>query len=125
VRVVVFLLMLANATVVFTSIFVITNSLSFWSPGTVEIANAFTYGGSTVAQYPIHVMDRWVRLATVSLIPVAFAAYLPSFLLLDVPNPLHVTSLESWLSLSAGIPLALLSRHIWFRALRHYRSTGS
>jgi ABC-type uncharacterized transport system permease subunit len=35
--------MLVNATAVFTSVFVIANALSFWSPGTTEVANAFTY----------------------------------------------------------------------------------
>ncbi len=124
-RIAAFVFMMVNATLVFTSVFVITNALSFWSSGTVEIANAFTYGGGTVAQYPIHVMDRWVRMATVSVIPVAFAAYLPSFLLIDAPNPLNVTPLQSWLSMCAGVPLILLARTIWRNALGHYRSTGS
>jgi ABC-2 type transport system permease protein len=122
----VFALLILNATITFASIFVISNTLSFWSPHTAEIANAFTYGGGTVAQYPLHVMDRWVRLITMSVVPVAFAVYLPSFLVLRrVPNPLHVTPLQSWLSMLACIPMALAARTIWRFALRKYRSTGS
>jgi ABC-2 type transport system permease protein len=125
-RIVAMVLMIANGALMFGALFTIVNTLSFWSPTTIEIANAFTYGGQTVAQYPLHVMDRWIRVLTFSVIPVAFAIYLPSFLILtDVPNPMHITSTQSWLSLLVGVPLAFVARWIWRAALRRYRSTGS
>jgi ABC-2 type transport system permease protein len=131
-RVAIAIAMVVNAVIVFTAIFTIANTLSFWSPNTVEVANAFTYGGQTASQYPIHVMDRWVRGITLSIVPVAFAVYLPSFLLLSssgqsngAPNPLGITTLHSSLSLLACIPLALLAAFIWRTALRTYQSTGS
>jgi ABC-2 type transport system permease protein len=124
-RVVAFVLMMVNATAVFASIFVIANTLSFWSPGTTEIANAFTYGGSTAAQYPAHAMDRWVRVGTLSVLPVALTAYVPSYLFLAAPNPLGVTELQSWLAMFTGVPAVLLARFSWVYGLNHYRSTGS
>jgi ABC-2 type transport system permease protein len=121
-----------NAVIVFTAIFTIANTLSFWSPNTVEIANAFTYGGQTISQYPIHVMDRWVRGITLSIVPVAFAVYLPSFLLLSssgqaaaAPNPLGITTLQSALSLLAWVPFAAAAAFMWRAAIRSYQSTGS
>jgi ABC-2 type transport system permease protein len=125
-RIGILLLLLVNASVTFACIFVVSNTLSFWSPNTAEVANAFTYGGGTVAEYPIHVMDRWVRLITMSVVPVAFSVYIPSFLILrSVPNPLHITPLQSWLSLLTCIPMTIGARSIWHFALRRYRSTGS
>jgi ABC-2 type transport system permease protein len=124
--VVALVLMVVNATLLFGSIFTIVNTLSFWSPGTTEIANAFTYGGATAAQFPMHVLDGWIRAITFSVVPVAFAVYVPSFLVLDgVPNPLYVTNLQGWLSLSSGLPLVLVARAVWRAAIRQYRSTGS
>ncbi len=124
-RVVVCVLMVVNSFAVFSSVFVLVNALSFWSPNTQEIANAFTYGGATVAQYPLHVMDRWIRVLSMSVLPVGVTAYLPTFLLLDVPNPLGITSLQSWASLFVGVPITLLAALTWQRAIRRYRSTGS
>jgi ABC-2 type transport system permease protein len=124
--VVVVTLVILNATVLYASIFTIVNTLGFWAPNAAEIANAFTYGGQTAAQYPLHVMDRWVRGVMLSIVPVGFAVYLPAFLVLpNVPNPLNITPTQSWLSLCACVPSALLAGAMWRGALRRYRSTGS
>lgn len=114
-----------NATVVFTSIFVIVNCLSFWAPTTQEIGNAFTYGGAQMAKYPIHLFDGWVQVISISLIPVGVTVYLPSFLLFDAPNPLNITWWQSSLALGSGLPLAVLASAVWRFAVNHYQSTGS
>jgi ABC-2 type transport system permease protein len=124
-HVVILVVLLVNATAVFTSIWVVVNCLNFWSPNTQEIGNAFTYGGARMAQYPMHVLDRWIRVLSISLVPVAVTVYLPSFLLLSVPNPLGVRPWQSTLALGAGIPMALAAATVWRFAIRHYRSTGS
>jgi ABC-2 type transport system permease protein len=122
-------LMTVNATLTFGAIFTIANTLNFWAPTATEVANGFTYGGQTAAQYPLHVLDRWVRVLTLSIVPIAFAVYLPAFLILrggeSVPNPLGVSAWQSWLSLTVGVLTTLLARSVWRAALRRYRSTGS
>jgi ABC-2 type transport system permease protein len=114
-----------NSTVVFSSIFVFVNCISFWAPTTQEIGNAFTYGGAQLAKYPVHIFDGWVRVLSITAIPVAVTVYLPSFLLFDPPNPLGVTVWQSSLALLSGVPLALAAAAMWRTAIRHYRSTGS
>jgi ABC-2 type transport system permease protein len=124
-RVIVLVLVLVNSTVVFASIFVLVNCISFWAPTSQEIGNAFTYGGAQMAKYPIHIFDGWVRIVSVTFIPVAVTVYLPSFLLFDAPNPLGVTAWQSSLALGSGVPLAIAASLMWRVAVRHYRSTGS
>jgi ABC-2 type transport system permease protein len=118
-------LVLINAIGISSSLFVVLCSLAFWSPNTNEIANSFTYGGATVNQYPVHIMGSFVRGLAFTVMPVAFAVYVPSFLLVGAANPLGVTPLMSWLSLAAWIPLALVGSLVWRQALKRYGSTGS
>ncbi len=124
-RVLFLIVMFVGAAVTYSSIFVIAACLSFWSPNTTETANAFTYGGAQVAQFPLHVLNKPIRLLAMTLVPVAFVAYLPSFVLFDAPNPLGISRLVSLLSPLSGLPLACLAATIWKFAVRHYRSTGS
>lgn len=124
-RVLILVVVFVNATAVFSSTFVIVNCLSFWAPTSQEIGNAFTYGGAQMAKYPIHLFDGWVRMISVSLIPVGFTVYLPSFLLFDAPNPLGITWWQSSLALGSGIPMALAASWVWRFAVNHYQSTGS
>lgn len=124
-RVLIMAVVFVNPTAVFTSIFVIVNCLSFWAPTTQEIGNAFTYGGAQMAKYPIHMFDGWVRMISISLIPVGFTVYLPCFLLFEAPNPLGITWWQSSLALGSGIPMALAASWVWRFAIDHYQSTGS
>ena len=124
-RVLILVVVVVNATMVFTSIFVMVNCLSFWAPTSQEISNAFTYGGAQLAKYPIHLFDGWIRVISISLLPVGVTVYLPSFLLFDAPNPLGVTWWQSSLALVAGIPLAGAASAVWRFAVNRYQSTGS
>ena len=116
---------IVNSAAVFAAIFVLVNCISFWAPTSQEIGNAFTYGGAQMARYPIHIFDGWVRIISITFIPVAVTVYLPSFLLFDAPNPLGVTWWQSSLALASGVPLVLAASVMWRIAIRHYRSTGS
>ena len=117
--------MVVGSIVLYGGIFVIVCSLAFWSPNTDEIANAFTYGGATVAEYPIHVMNSWIRALSYTVVPVAFTSYLPAFVLFDAPNPLGIPRWVSYASPLACIPVGLLALTVWRFAVRRYRSTGS
>jgi ABC-2 type transport system permease protein len=124
-RVLFLVAMLVGSIVLYSAIFTIVCCIAFWSPNTDEIANAFTYGGATVAEYPIHVMNSWIRALSYTVVPVAFTAYLPSFVLFDAPNPLGIPRWVSYCSPLACVPVALLAFAVWQFAVRRYRSTGS
>jgi ABC-2 type transport system permease protein len=111
--------------VVFGSIWVITSSISFWTVESQEVANAFTYGGGQVVQYPIDVFTAWLRRLVTFAIPLAFIAYLPAARLLDRPDPLGMPSIVAWVSPLVAGATALVARAVWTTAVRHHRSTGS
>lgn len=124
-HVAILVLMVVNAVLIDVSIFVTLSCFAFWSPGANEVANAFTYGGQAIAENPIHIMEGWLRAFTLTVVPVAFTVYVPSFLVLHAPNPLGVRPWMSWASFAVGPLLTLLAAAMWRGALRRYRSTGS
>ena len=116
--------MVVSGSVIFSAIWVMTSSISFWTVETQEVANSFTYGGSFMAQYPLDVLTIWMRRLVV-FIPLAFVNYLPATWLLHHPDSI---GLPLWARLSSpavALGMALLARVVWMTAIRHYRSTGS
>jgi ABC-2 type transport system permease protein len=118
-------LALVAGTVIFGSVWVLTSSISFWTIGSREVANAFTYGGNRVGQYPVDVLADWLRRLVVFVVPIAFVAYLPAAWLLGKPPVLGLPPWIGLLSPAVAAAMALVARAVWRTAIRHYRSTGS
>jgi ABC-2 type transport system permease protein len=117
--------MVLGGALTFSAVFVITNSVGFFIPGARELANSFTYGGSAVSTYPVHIFGSFVRNFMLWVIPAGFVAYVPSIYVLDASNPLGI---PRWLQLAsplAFIPFGMLAAAIWRLGVRHYESTGS
>jgi ABC-2 type transport system permease protein len=116
---------IAAGTAIFGSLWVITSSVAFWTVDAQEVASAFTYGGFTLAQYPVDVFTRWLRRAVTFIVPIAFVAYLPATAVLDKRDAL---GLPGWVGSASPIvaaALVLVARGVWRTAIRHHRSTGS
>ncbi|HVF31746.1 MAG TPA: ABC-2 family transporter protein [Acidimicrobiales bacterium] len=124
-RVVALVVMLVSGTVIFSAIWVISSSLSFWIIEAGEIMNSFTYGSSFAAQYPLHVMATWLRRFLTFLVPAAFVNYFPSLYVLDKTDPLGVPGWVRFASPVVAMALVVVARSTWRVAIRHYRSTGS
>ena len=110
--------------VIFGGVWVAVISVSFWTVDANEVANAFTYGGQTLAQYPMNIYDRWMRRFLAYVIPTAFVSYFPALYVLGRPDPL---GLPQWLQLaSPAVAVAVLvaAGTVWGFAVRHYRSAG-
>jgi len=114
-----------SGTLIFGAIWVITSSISFWTVDTQEVANSFTYGGQTLAHYPIDVFGTWLRRFVTFVLPIAFVSYFPAVYLLDKPTPFGLPSWVALLSPVVAALLVLVARTVWQFAIRHYRSTGS
>lgn len=114
-----------SGTAIFGAIWVITSSAAFWTVETQEFANAFTYGGNHLTQYPLDVLGAWLRRFATYVVPLAFVAYVPAAYLLDKPDPLGLPARAAFLTPAVATGLALAARGVWGRAIRHYRSTGS
>jgi ABC-2 type transport system permease protein len=115
----------ACATFVFVATFVLWASITFWTIGSSEAGNAFTYGGNTMTSYPLTVFGPWLRRMLAFVVPLAFVTYFPGLYLLDKEDPLGY---PAWFSFAAPLVTALycaITGFVWRAAVRHYRSTGS
>ncbi len=124
-RVLVLVSMFASAMVIFGGVWVVTNSIAFWTTDAREIANTFTYGGNYVTNYPLHIFGRWLRRILTFAVPLTFVNYFPTLFILGRPDVTGSPPVFRFLSPVAAIVVALVGGAIWRFAVRHYRSTGS
>ena len=115
----------ASGTVIFAALFVLTSSIAFWVIDSREVANAFTYGGNFLTQYPLSILPGWLRRFMVYVLPLGFVSYLPGLIILGKPSPAGVPRWLGYASPVAAGLLAVTARAVWSTAIRHYRSTGS
>lgn len=116
---------LVSGVLIFSSVWVVTCSISSWIVGSREIANAFTYGGSFAHQYPMHIFSDWVRAFIGWLLPMAFVAYVPTIHLVGAPNPLGLPVWSAFAGPVVALGFAAVARTVWTAAIRNYQSTGS
>lgn len=124
-RVLVAIEMVASGSVIFFCLFVVFSCVQFWTTDASEFANAFTYGGNTVTQYPLSVFPRELVKSLTFVLPLAFVNWYPCLYLLGVPDPF---ALPEWLQFAAPVPaaaLGVLTALVWSTGVRHYTSTGS
>jgi ABC-2 type transport system permease protein len=110
---------------IFAGVWVAFSSIAFWLIDSQEVCNAFTYGGSFSAQYPVNIFGRWLRRLVVFVIPVAFVAYYPSLYVLDKPDELGLPTALQFVSPAVAIAVGLAAWMVWRNAVRRYRSVGS
>ncbi len=85
----------------------------------------FTYGGTELASYPMHIYNRWLRLTFLFVMPLGITTYYPSLYILDKPDPL---GLPVWVQFVAPVVAGAFfsaSLLIWRLGTNHYQSTGS
>ena len=123
-RVVVLLGSLPSAVVIFSSIWVCGACIAFWTTDGGEFTNAFTYGGTTMAQYPFDIYATWLRRLLGFVIPLAFVCYFPALYVLDKPDPLGLPHVLDFLSPAVALAAAFVAGFVWRFAVRHYRSAG-
>ncbi len=121
---------LMSATIVggvalFSGIFILQASLSFWAIESLEIANTLTYGGVEAAQYPLNIYGRWFRDFLIFVVPLACVGYFPIVRLLGHRDPLGVPAWLCGASPLFGFAFFAATLVIWRFGQRHYTSTGS
>lgn len=79
---------------------------------------------ATIGNYPLSILPAALRAVFTFVLPLAFVAYFPVLVLLGrVPGHGPGSWLAAW-SPVVCVLLFLLSKRVWNRSLRHYRSTG-
>ncbi|MEO6510577.1 MAG: ABC-2 family transporter protein [Nocardioides sp.] len=119
------LMMLASGSVIFLSIFVAFGCVQFWTVDASEVANAFTYGGNTMTQYPLTVFPKQVVTALTYLVPLAFVNWYPSLYILDRTDPYGFPEWLRYASPLAALAMVAVTAVVWRAGVRHYESTGS
>ncbi|MHB8577266.1 MAG: ABC transporter permease [Dehalococcoidia bacterium] len=110
---------------IFAGVWIIGASTTFWSVRSMEMVNAFTYGGNQLTQYPLNIYSEWLRRLFIFVIPLAFVNYFPALYVLDKPDPLGAPGFVRFLSPLVALVMVLAARLCWGVGVRHYRSTGS
>ncbi|MGP3752737.1 ABC transporter permease [Streptomyces sp. IBSNAI001] len=125
VKVVMLPLMVLSGAAIFGAVFVVGAAFQFYAQDASEVQNAFTYGGTTMLQYPPTVFAKDLVRGVTFVVPLAFVSWLPALYVLGRDYPLD---LPRWV---AGLPPVVaagcwvLAGLAWRVGLRSYRSTGS
>lgn len=107
---------------IFYGVLVLQATLCFFTVESLEIVNALTYGGIMVAQLPLTIYPRWIRLLFTFVVPIACMNYLPAAVIFNQPGA------ALWKALCAplvGIGFLTLALQVWKLGERKYCSTGS
>jgi ABC-2 type transport system permease protein len=120
----VLLVSLPSAVVIFSSIWVLGACIAFWTTDGGEFTNAFTYGGTAMAQYPFDIYAQWLRRLMGFVIPLAFVCYFPALYVLGKPDPLGLPAFLQFISPFVALAAAAVAGLVWRFAVRHYRSAG-
>lgn len=117
--------MVLFGTMIFLAFFVLGAAFQFVSTDASEVANAFTYGGAMLNQYPLSVYDARIVRGLTFVLPLAFVNWQPGLYVLGRPDPLGLPSWTGLLSPAAALALAAVAALAWRAGIRRYRSTGS
>jgi ABC-2 type transport system permease protein len=118
-------LMIASGAAIFLALFTVEAIISFWTVNSVEAVNAFTYGGSDMAQYPLHIFPRLFRGFLLWVLPLGFVCYYPAVHMLGKDDPLGLPEAARFLGVAMAIVFCLVIGSFWRLALNRHTSTGS
>ncbi|HEX3762855.1 MAG TPA: ABC-2 family transporter protein, partial [Kofleriaceae bacterium] len=106
-------------------VLVLQATSAFWTIETLEVWNAFTYGGITMSQYPLAIYRAWFRALFTYVFPIGCVVYFPGVAILGRADPLGAPPIVGWIAPLAGPVFLAACLQVWRLGVRHYRSTGS
>ncbi|MEW2130291.1 ABC transporter permease [Streptomyces sp. NPDC005435] len=110
---------------IFCAVFVAGAAFQFVAQDASEVQNAFTYGGTTLLQYPPTIFGRELVRGVTFVLPLAFVNWLPACYVLGRPYPLRLPEWVAFAPLPVAVVCCALAGLAWRAGLRTYRSTGS
>ncbi|MFF9349883.1 ABC transporter permease [Streptomyces sp. NPDC014734] len=118
-------LMLLCGAAIFAAVFVAGAAFQFVAQDASEVQNSFTYGGSTLLQYPPSIFAKDLVRGVTFVVPLAFVNWLPALYVLGREYPLGLPRWVTFLPPAVAALCCLLAGLAWRKGLRAYRSTGS
>jgi ABC-2 type transport system permease protein len=116
---------IAGTICVFLGLVIMQATSAFWATETLEVWNAFTYGGVTMAQYPLAIYRPWFQKLFIFAIPLGCANYFPGLAILGHADPLGTPVWLQWTSPLAGPLFLVLALGVFRLGIRRYTSTGT
>ncbi|XED76030.1 ABC transporter permease [Streptomyces sp. QH1-20] len=117
--------MLISGAGIFAALFVAGAAFQFWASDASQAQNSFTYGGTTLLQYPPTVFSQDLVRGVTFVVPLAFVNWLPALRILDREDPLGLPGWVDFCGPAVALVMIALSGLAWRAGLRSYRSTGS
>ena len=105
-------------------LFLIEAIFCIYSIKSVEISNTLTYGGRSACQYPVDAFPLALRILFTVIAPFALVMHVPASQILGKPI-FGWPAFAAYIAPLAGPLLYAVLSALFYRALRHYRSTGS
>jgi ABC-2 type transport system permease protein len=124
-RVALVVMTVAGGVCLFIGLVILQATSAFWTTESLEVWNAFTYGGVTMSQYPLEIYRPWFRQFFTFGIPLACINYFPGVAILGREDPIGTSIAFQYLAPLAGPLFLLMALQVWKFGVRHYRSTGS
>lgn len=109
---------------IFSALWIVGGSWQLWAVDASDAVNTFTSGGGYAADFPTSIFPRGLREVFTFVIPAAFAGYLPTLVLLDLPGPPGLPQWLGWWSPVMGVTVLTAAIALWGRGLRHYTGAG-
>ena len=117
--------MVVSGGAIFCAVFVAGAAFQFVARDASEVQNAFTYGGSSLLQYPAGLFAQDLVRGVTFVLPLAFVNWLPALYVLGRPYPLDLPTWVAFLPPLVAAGCCALAGLAWRAGLRSYRSTGS
>ncbi|MFE9019141.1 ABC transporter permease [Streptomyces sp. NPDC007808] len=118
-------LVVVSGALIFASFFVAGAAFQILAQDAAEVQNAFTYGGTTLLQYPPTVFGKDLVRGVTFMLPLAFVNWVPAAYLLGRPYPVGLPGWTAFASPLVALGCCVPAGLAWRSGLRSYRSTGS
>jgi ABC-2 type transport system permease protein len=110
---------------IFAAVFVLGGAFQFWAQDSAEVANAFTYGGNYLTQYPLTIYPAQVVKAITFIVPIAFVNWYPVLYVLGRNVPGGLPDVLRFAAPVVAVLVCSLALTVWTHGMRRYQSTGS
>jgi ABC-2 type transport system permease protein len=117
--------MVVSGAAIFSAVFVAGAAFQIYAQDAAEVQNAFTYGGTTLLQYPPTVFGKDLVRGVTFMVPLAFVNWVPAAHVLGRPYPIGLPGWAAFASPLVAVFCCVLAGLAWRTGLRSYRSTGS
>lgn len=118
-------LMVVSGAAIFGAVFVAGAAFQFVAQDASEVQSSFTYGGTTLLQYPPTIFAKDLVRGVTFVVPLAFVSWLPALYVLDREYPLDLPQWVAFLPPLVAAGCWVPAGVAWRAGLRTYRSTGS